>query len=96
MKSASSGAALFPCDSYVTATVSTVLIWGRNWIVTVGALACAERQIAQEAEFWVTEASECTCMASTPVISRARNTQMKATARINLPVSSCVLTVALM
>jgi hypothetical protein len=92
MKSVSSGAALFPCDSHVTATVSTALICGRNWIVTVGALACAERQIAQGAEFCATEASECACMASTPVISRARNTQIKATARISLPVSSCLLT----
>lgn len=92
MKSVSSGAALFPCDSYVTATVSTVLICGRNWIVTVGALACAERQMAHGAELPEIEASECACVASTPVISRASNTQIKATVRISLLVSSCLLT----
>src|SRR5712671_1966222 len=64
---------------------------GRNWIVTLGALACAVRQMTQGEEFPANDESACACVASTPVISKASNTQIMAIMRITLPVSSCPL-----
>src|ERR1700743_3802912 len=83
-----SAVALLPCDWYGTASVSTVKISGRKWTATTGALAWAERQMAQGAELPAVRLSEWAWRASTPVITRARKTQTNAITRTRLLVSN--------